>query len=228
MVKADAQGVRPDSPVAGDILDPVAKAGPKNQALGGDELRTRLIDAAIRVLARDGFAQASARAIAKEASTVNGSIYYYFASMDGLMAATARTLADRGIARIRDGLGGDHAHAEWPTRLSSVMRAEADGDDGRAVMEIFVGARTSPALSAEVRSAMDRAIDYATAEMERVLGDSSITQLLPVQLIAELAGAAFLGVEILAQNGREIDLDRLASTLATAVGLVTGNARPSS
>lgn len=198
----------------------MAKAGPRKQPVGGEELRPRLIDAAVRVLARDGFAHASARAIAQEAGTVNGSIFYYFGSMDGLLAATAKTLAERGIARIRDGLGGEKAHVEWPTTLSAVMRAEAEGEDGRAVMELFVGARTSPALAAEVRAAIDGAIEYATAEMQVVLGDSPITQLLPIPLIAELAAAAFLGIEVLAQNGRDMDLDRLATTLAAVVHLV--------
>lgn len=202
----------------------MAKAGPREQA-SGDDLRTRLIDAAVRVLARDGFAHASARAIAQEAGTVNGSIFYYFGSMDGLLAATATALADRGITRIRDGLGGDRARTEWPARLSEVMRAEAEGEDGRAVMELFVGSRTSPALAREVRAAIDRAIDYATREMEAVLGDSPITQLIPVSLIAELAAAAFLGLEVLEQNGRSMDLERLALALAAAVQLLTGGIR---
>jgi AcrR family transcriptional regulator len=204
----------------------VAKAGPRKQVAGGEELRTRLIDAAVAVLARDGFAHASARAIAQEAGTVNGSIFYYFGSMDGLLAATATALAERGIARIRDGLGGAQAHIEWPSRLSAVMRAEAEGEDGRALMELFVGARTAPALAVEVRAAIDRAIDYATAEMDAVLGSSPITQLLPVALIAELAAAAFLGIEVLAQNGREMDLDTLARTLSAGVQLLTGGTRP--
>ena len=203
----------------------VAKAGARTHP-GGEELRSKLVDGAVRVLARDGFAHASARAIAQEAGTVNGSIFYYFGSMDGLLAATANTLADRGIARIRDGLGGDRAHVEWPSRLSAVMRAEAEGEDGRAVMELFVGARTSPALAAEVRAAIDRAIDYATAEMASVLGASPITQVVPVTLIAELAAAAFLGIEVLAQNGREIDLDRLATALAAGVQLLSTGVPP--
>lgn len=203
----------------------MAKAGPRNRATG-DELRTRLIDAAVRVLARDGFAHASARAIAQEASTVNGSIFYYFGSMDGLLAATAKALAERGIKRISEGLGGDDARVEWPQRLSAVMRAEAKGEDGRAVMELFVGARTSPALAGEVRGAIDQAIEYATTEMTAVLGTSVITQLIPVELIAELAAAAFLGIEVLEQNGRDMDLDRLATALAAAVRLLTGGAGP--
>lgn len=201
----------------------MAKAGPRTPARGAEDLKERLIDAAIRVLSRDGFAHASARAIATEAGTVNGSIFYYFGSMDGLLAATARTVADRGIGRIRAGLGGDRAAVEWPARLSSVMRAEAEGDEGRAVMELFVGARTSPELAAEVRRAIDRAIDYATTEMQAVAGGSPVAQLLPVPLLAELAAAAFLGIEVMAQNGRDVDLDRLAATLTSALALLRGS-----
>jgi AcrR family transcriptional regulator len=201
----------------------VAKSGPRKQPSAGDELRPRLIDAAVTVLARDGFAHTSARAVAQEAGTVNGSVFYYFGSMDGLLAATARALAERGIARIRQGLGGEQAHVEWPTRLADVMRAEARGDDGRAVMELFVGARTSPELAAQVRAAIDSAIDYAASELSVVLGSSPLTQVIPVSLAAELGAAAFLGIEVLAQNGREIDLERLASALAVGIRLVGGD-----
>jgi AcrR family transcriptional regulator len=199
----------------------MAKRGPRRQAGGGEELRARLIDATVRVLARDGFAHTSGRAVATEAETVNGSIFYYFGSMDGLLVATARALGDRGIERIKDGLGGDQAHLEWPHRLSAVLRAEAEGDDGRAVMELLVGARTSPELAEEVRRTIDRAIDYNSTELSAVVGDSPIGQVAPVSLMAELAGATFLGLEVLAQNGREIDLDQLVTVIATAVQLVT-------
>ncbi|HEY5873964.1 MAG TPA: TetR/AcrR family transcriptional regulator [Ilumatobacteraceae bacterium] len=201
----------------------MAKSGPRKQAVPNVELRTRLIDGAVRVLARDGFAHTSARAVALEAGTVNGSIFYYFGSMDGLLAATANALADRGIARIREGLGGELAHLEWPTRLSTVLRAEAHGEDGHAVMELFVGARTSPALAAEVRQAIDRAVDYAASELSVVLGSSPITQLIPVPLIAELAAATILGIEVFQQNGREIDLDQVAAVLDAGVRLVSGD-----
>jgi AcrR family transcriptional regulator len=200
----------------------VAKSGPRKQAVPNDELRTRLIDAAVCVLAREGFARTSARAVAQEAGTVNGSIFYYFGSMDGLLAATANALADRGIARIREGLGGTNAHVEWRNRLSSVLRAEAHSDDGHAVMELFVGARTSPALAAEVRAAIDRAVDYATSELDLVLESSPITQLIPVSLIAELAAATILGIEIFQQNGRDIDLENVASVLDQGIRLISG------
>jgi AcrR family transcriptional regulator len=199
----------------------MAKAGPRSAPEGADDVKARLITATVRVLARDGFAHASARAIATEAGGVNGLISYHFGSMDQLLAATARDITERGIKRVRVGLGGDHASTEWPTRLGEVIRREAVGDDGRAVMELLVGSRTSPILATEVRAAIDRAISFATTEVQRTLGDSPLGQVVPVPLLAELAAAAFLGLEVLTQNGREIDLDQLAATISFALRAIT-------
>ncbi|MBX3314187.1 MAG: TetR/AcrR family transcriptional regulator [Actinobacteria bacterium] len=204
----------------------MAKAGPRRSTASAEELRRELLDATVRVLARDGFAHASARAIAAEAGTVNGSIYYHFGSMDGLLGATVQDLADRGIARISAGVGGDGAVHEWPDRLGAVLRAEVASDDGRAMLELLVGARTSEALADDVRAAVDRAIDYATEQLAAVLGDAPVVQVVPVELMAELAGATFLGIEVLAQNGRELDVDRLVAVVAVLVGIVTGIAPP--
>ena len=204
----------------------MAKSGRRQQPGGGEELRTRLIEATVRVLARDGFALTSGRAIAGEAGTVNGSIFYYFGSIDGLLAATARVLTQRGIDRIRTGFGGESAATEWPTRLAGVLKAEAEGEDGRAVMELLVGARTSPELAAEVQRAFDQAIDYIATELTAVVGDSPIGQIVPMTLVAELAGSAFLGLQVLAQNGRPIDMDQLAVFIAAGVQLITSLVPP--
>jgi AcrR family transcriptional regulator len=198
----------------------VAKPGARKPAASGDELKVKLVDATVHVLARDGFAHTSARAVAQEAGTVNGSVFYYYGSMDGLLAATIDALAERGVARIGESLGGERAHVEWPKRLGQVLKDEAEGEDGRAVMELFVGSRTSPVLAASVRAAIDRAIDYATAQLATVLGDAPLTQVVPVPLLAEIAAATFLGIEVLAQNGRALDVDRVVALVATAVQLL--------
>jgi AcrR family transcriptional regulator len=202
----------------------MAKAGPRRSRAGAEDVRERFVEATVRVLARDGFAHASARAIATEADGVNGLIYYHFGSMDGLLCATVETLTQRGVARIRAGLGGDRAPVEWPAKLGEVLRAEVEGDDARAAMELLVGARTSEALAAQVRVAIDEVLDFATTEVVRVLDDSPVARLVPPALVAELAGAAFLGVAVLGQNGRDVDVDRLAAAVAAGLRMLSGSA----
>ncbi|MGC4935095.1 TetR/AcrR family transcriptional regulator [Gordonia sp. DT30] len=52
-----------------------------------DERRTELIDAAIRVIARDGLAAASTRAIVGEAGMPQGALFYIFSSREALISA---------------------------------------------------------------------------------------------------------------------------------------------
>ncbi len=206
----------------------MAKGGRRIGATNSAEVRTRLIDATITVLARDGFALTSGRAVAAEADTVNGSIFYHFGSMDGLLAATVRTLSERGIERIRAGLGGDNATTEWSRHLPEVLRREIERDDGKAVMELFVGARTAPELAAEVHTAIDDAIAYATEELTKVLEDTPLGRVAPVELVAQLASATFIGIEVLAQNGHSIDLERATAFVSTGIGLFNRMARTDS
>jgi AcrR family transcriptional regulator len=191
----------------------MAKAG-RRTAQDADDVRARLIDATVRVLARDGFAHASARSIAAEAGGANALIFYHFGSMDGLLSATVDALAERGIARVKEGLGGDRAKEDWPVRLGAVIRSEAGNDDGRAAMELLVGARTSPALAERVQTAIDRALTFATQEVEAVASGLPVAGMMPAAPLAELAAAAFLGLAVLAQNGRDVDIDQLAALLA--------------
>lgn len=199
----------------------MAKAGPKRSRSSPRAAKASLIEAAIEVLAAEGFARTSARAVAAAAGGTNGSIFYHFGSMDGLLAATAEELADRRMARVKQALGGDDAAVRWPNRLADTIRAEAESKEGIAVVELLVGSRTSSELAAPVMDAIDRSIDFATEELRIVLSNSPLTQLVPVELVAELATAAFFGLELFSQAGRDIDIDRIARTAALGIGLLS-------
>jgi AcrR family transcriptional regulator len=49
--------------------------------------RRRLIEAALRLFARDGYAETSVKAIAQEAGVAQGLLYHYFASKEALVQA---------------------------------------------------------------------------------------------------------------------------------------------
>jgi DNA-binding transcriptional regulator YbjK len=93
-----------------------------------DERRISLIEASTRVLARDGVAGASVRAIAQEAGVSPGLVGHYFAGIDALVAAT-------------------YAHVE--ARVSDVLDAAVNGagPDPRARLDAFVTASFSTSLA---------------------------------------------------------------------------------
>jgi AcrR family transcriptional regulator len=67
----------------------------KSRERSSDGRRTELIDAALRVLARDGVAAATTRKIADEAGLPLGTVHYWFAGKDDLMEAVVIAVLDK-------------------------------------------------------------------------------------------------------------------------------------
>src|ERR1043165_5596587 len=62
------------------------RSGDKEPALGpGNNKRERILDAAVRVFAHDGFYNAKVSQIAHAAGVADGTIYLYFKSKDDLL-----------------------------------------------------------------------------------------------------------------------------------------------
>lgn len=93
-----------------------------------DARRSELIDACARVLARDGAASASVRAIAAEAGVSAGLVGHYFDGVDALVAATYAQVGASVDAALDQAL-------------------VAAGDDPRAQLEAYVVASFGPAIA---------------------------------------------------------------------------------
>ena len=76
------------------------------------EVRERLVEAAARLVAEQGYASTSVRAIAQEAGVTPAMISYYFGDKSGLLEAILDTAFERLLAGIRE------------------LAAEGTGDDG--------------------------------------------------------------------------------------------------
>lgn len=75
-----------------DVVAPAAGRGARR--------RVALLDATLRVVAREGAAGASHRAVAAEAGVPLGSTTYYFASREAMLLEALRHAADGEVARI--------------------------------------------------------------------------------------------------------------------------------
>ena len=172
-----------------------------------------LVDSAIAVAGEAGFAQTSARAVAKHAGVAPGVIYYHFGSMDGLFVAAHDHLTTERLSRIRGALE-DATAADWVDRLVAAMSAELQHPSGAAAIELTVGAKTSPALTEAALRNTDRSVATVTELAVQVLGSSPVASIVSATAIAELAAAAFFGVEVMSQLGRTIDIEAIARPLS--------------
>lgn len=66
--------------------------------------RARLMDAAVRLFARDGFEAASVNEIAKVAEVANGTFYTHFKDKDEIAAAVAFGIAERVAERLAESM----------------------------------------------------------------------------------------------------------------------------
>ncbi|MEU6667242.1 TetR family transcriptional regulator [Streptomyces sp. NPDC046727] len=111
------------------------------------ERRQRLIDAAIRVVGRDGIAGLSHRTVAAEADVPLGSTTYHFATLEELLVAALRQ-ANEGFGRVlaellpQDG-GGDLA-ADLARVLGEWLAGERTGVE--LEYELYLAALRRPAL----------------------------------------------------------------------------------
>jgi AcrR family transcriptional regulator len=131
-----------------------------------DELRTRLLDAAIRVVARKGYDGARIRDIVREAGMSTGAVYGRWESKDELVREAIAT-------RFRDAAGG----APDVARVTDLIASRASKTEGplseleAAQLEIFVAARRDPdvadglhAALAEFRLAVQPLVDAAVRD----------------------------------------------------------------
>ncbi|AFM17257.1 transcriptional regulator [Mycolicibacterium chubuense NBB4] len=80
-----------------------AAAAPLGRPIGasGEETRRRILDAAIRCVAEGGYSQATIREIARAADVTSGSLYNYFATKNDLLRATAQSIEELTLPRLR-------------------------------------------------------------------------------------------------------------------------------
>lgn len=111
-----------------------------------------LIEAAIRILNRIGYSGATTALIAKEAGISRGSILHQFGTREQLMLEVVKwvyenELHDYGPLLKAQPTGG-HRISEFPEVIWTVLSQPS----GVAVLEIYLGARSDPALAKRLRS----------------------------------------------------------------------------
>ncbi|WGX99411.1 TetR/AcrR family transcriptional regulator [Nocardioides sp. L-11A] len=116
--------------------------------------REALLDAAIRLVARDGVGALTHRSVAAEAGTTHGNARYYFGTLDQLLDEALRRLATRQIEEVRA------VFSELPDvdvsrridRLTSYLMGALTDDRDAAIAryELFLAVARRPGLRASL------------------------------------------------------------------------------
>ncbi|APS22264.1 TetR family transcriptional regulator [Streptomyces sp. Tue 6075] len=164
------------------------------------ERRTRIIDAALTVIAADGIAGLSHRTVAAEADVPLGSTTYHFASLDELLVAALRRCNENFVQALRssglfaeEGGTGQGEGAGLAEELTRLLDRWFAGERGAIELEyeLYLAALRRPALrpvaaewTTEAVALLSRRTDPETARALVALMDGVCLQVL-------LAGGTF-------------------------------------
>lgn len=141
----------------------------RTQAERAEETRGRLLDAAVAVLARDGYARTSTWAVCAEAKASRGALLHHFPTRLDLLSAAVDRMSAGVLAELDAALAGCPPDAMLNRFLDWLWRT-LDGDFFAIGLELVTAARTEPALRARLRDGGDALGARLDAAIDRVAG----------------------------------------------------------
>jgi AcrR family transcriptional regulator len=171
-------------------------------AASATDARTRIVDAGIRCVVRDGVASSSMAVIALEAGVSKALLHYHYHDRATLLGEIAERIAVRLVQRERaaiDRAGTTGAlNALWSWLEAELRRGELAGFAELAL------ARDGPVREA-CRNGASHRRESATRTVERLFAELDLTPRVPPPLLAE-ASVAFtdgLAVDVAAGSARD-------------------------
>lgn len=195
--------------------------------VSADVRRDLLVEAAIRVMVRDGVAKATTRSIVAEADMPLGAFHYCFRSKEELLNHVIEAIAGHTLDRAMAAL-------EQPGTLEERLVGALDAywkhlvenpDEHRVTYELTSYAVRQPGLEHMARKQYENYIQAFTTVLESLTVNAEVTWATPVPVLARYATAMVDGLTLLWLNeGGDDDLARAA--LGKAMEFLLGQAVP--
>jgi AcrR family transcriptional regulator len=151
---------------------------------GTPEKRQRLLDAAERIMVRDGYAAVTSRRVESEAAL---KLHYHFGTLDDLFIAVVRRLGERNVVVLADALASPEPLRAW-WELASERRGNT------LLVELTAAGNHRPALQAEVAGFAREVRRMQIDALDAILDDYGIDRELfpPALVAAAVQGLAFV------------------------------------
>jgi AcrR family transcriptional regulator len=160
-------------------------------------IRRRLIDAAIETLKSEGYAGASARAIAGGAGSNQGLIFYHFGSVANLLLAALDTVSATRLEKYSESVANVGTPSQLVDAATDIFRNDLDAGYMTVLVEMIAGASSTPGLGGEVAARIGPWKEFAQTAVENSFGGSPLGTVLPSKDVAHAIVALYLGLEML-------------------------------
>jgi len=159
-------------------------------------------------LREEGFAGASARAIARRAGCNQGLVFYYFGGVVDLLLAALDAVSKERLVRYSAAVATVANPADLIAVAADIFREDLDAGYAAVLVEMIAGTSSTPGLSAEVARRIAPWADFAESAVGAAFAESPLRSLVPTPEVAHAIVALYLGLEMLAT----LDRDRTRST----------------
>jgi AcrR family transcriptional regulator len=196
------------------------------EARPGGPTKERILEAALQTVKREGFAGASARAVARTGGFNQALIYYYYGSLNELLLATLEETSQRRLASYRARMS-DIRSLEDLARVGGELYAEDLQEGHIAVLtELLTAALPNPEMGPRIVAAMQPWVELAQDAIGRVIRGTFAEGMLPAQTLAHGLVAFYVGIEMLyhldRDESRAEELFRVFTNLAAVAGPLLG------
>jgi AcrR family transcriptional regulator len=161
------------------------------------ETRRLLVEAAIEVLKRDGYMGASARAIAEQAGSNQGLIFYHFGSVATLLLAALDAVSADRLEHYSEALDRVGSPGELVDVATDIFQTDLDAGYITVLVEMIAGASSTPGLGPEVAARITPWREFAQSAIVKTVGGSPLGPVLPADDVAYGIVALYLGLEML-------------------------------
>jgi AcrR family transcriptional regulator len=210
----------------------MAKSGTSSSVVGRDSsrsasTRSKLVHAAIETLQAEGFAGASARAIAERAGMNQGLIFYHFDTVTKLLLAALDSVSARRMEQYGAAVDGVGSPTELVDVAAAIFQEDLDAGYVAVLVEMIAGAQSTPGLGPEVAARLGPWFAFAERAVTSTLGPP-LDSVLPPGDVAYGIVALYLGLEMLTHldgdTAKALDLFAHARNLAGLLGALAPSA----
>jgi len=191
-----------------------------------DDRREELVEAAIRVMARDGVAKATTRAIVAEANMTLGVFHYCFDSREQLLERVTTTITDRTIAAAREVFTSDGGLRAGIRQSLHVFWHGVEANPGENLIgyELTQYALRNPGLEDVARLQYSNYLAAHAEFLEAAADAAGIEWTVPVPILARYVNALLDGLTLCWVVDKESE--QSTDVLDLLADYLTQNSRP--
>jgi AcrR family transcriptional regulator len=164
----------------------------------GADTRDRIIEAALETVGEEGFADTTARAIARRGGFNQALIFYHFGSVDELLMEAFGRASSRNVARYREAAEQVESLSDLVAIARRLHAEDLESGSTTAVTQLMAAA-TDPERGGLLLDRFDEWIELVEQALKRAAAKYPMASIVPTREAAYAICAMFLGIELMSR-----------------------------